>query len=134
MAEPTALPGWTGGESVAAMASAARKILTRGFLIYLHLKAFEAPGAIMKVETISMARGWESKSVESQIESAESRPLRAIGVAPTAAQVNLMREKENLTLSRTRVLRDLETSKNPRYVQLLNRELKTLDERLSKLN
>ena len=88
----------------------------------------------MEMETISMARGWESKSVESQIESAQSRPLRAIGVAPTAAQVNLMREKENLTLSRTRVLRDLETSKNPRYVQLLNRELKALEKRLRNLN
>ena len=83
---------------------------------------------------VQMARGWESKSVESQIESAQSRPSRAIGVTPTAAQVNQLREKENLTLSRTRVLRELEASKNPRYVQLLNRELKALEKRLRNLN
>ena len=89
---------------------------------------------IMEMETISMARGWESKSVESQIESAQSRPQRPIGPTPTAAQVNLLREKENLTLSRTRVLRELETSKNPRYVQLLTRELKSLEENLRRLS
>ena len=88
----------------------------------------------MEMEKISMARGWESKSVESQIESAESRPPRPIGATPTAAQVNLLREKENLSLSRTRVLRELETSKNPRYLQLLTRELKALENRLRTLN
>jgi hypothetical protein len=81
-----------------------------------------------------MARGWESKSVESQIDAAESRQPRPVGATLTVAQVNLLREKENLTLSRTRVLRDLETSKNPRYVQLLTRELKTLESRLRNLN
>ena len=44
-----------------------------------------------------------------------------------------MREKENLTLSRTRVLRELESSKNPRYVQLLTRELKALEKILRSL-
>ena len=83
-----------------------------------------------------MARGWESKSVEEQIESAQSRPLRGMrqGIALSAAQISLMREKENLTLSRTRVLRELETSKNPRYMRLLDRELKVLEDRLRKLN
>jgi hypothetical protein len=83
-----------------------------------------------------MARGWESKSVEEQIESAQSRPLRGMrqGIALSAAQISLMREKENLTLSRTRVLRERETSKNPRYMRLLDRELKVLEDRLRKLN
>ena len=83
-----------------------------------------------------MARGWESKSVESQIESAESRPKRGIGDGPvlSAAQIKLLRQRENLTLSRTRVLHDLEASKNPRYVKLLHRELKVLEEMLRNLN
>lgn len=88
----------------------------------------------MEVDTISMARGWESKSVESQIESAQARLPRATGVAPTTAEVNVLREKENLTLSRTRVLREMESSKNPRYLQLLTRELKALNQRLRTLN
>jgi hypothetical protein len=82
-----------------------------------------------------MARGWESKSVEEQIESAQSRPrgMRQ-GIGLSAAQISLVREKENLTLSRTRVLRERETSKNPRYVRLLDCELKVLEDRLRKLN
>ena len=81
-----------------------------------------------------MARGWESKSVELQIESAQSRPRRAIGATPTEAQLNLLRERENLTLSRTRVSREMESSRNPRYVELLTRELKAIDIRLRKLS
>ena len=82
-----------------------------------------------------MARGWESKSVEEQIESAQSRPARGMraGIELSAAQVSLVREKENLTLSRTRVLHQIESSQNPRYLQLLKRELKVLQEKLCKL-
>ena len=64
--------------------------------------------------TEKMARGWESKSVEAQIESAESRSPKATGDGLTAAQITQVRERENILLSRTRVLRELETSKNPR--------------------
>jgi hypothetical protein len=85
---------------------------------------------------VEMARGWESKSVEEQIESAQSRPPRGMrqGTGLSAAQISLVREKENLTLSRTRVLRERETSKNPRYVRLLDCELKVLEDKLRKLN
>jgi hypothetical protein len=83
-----------------------------------------------------MARGWESKSVESQIESAQSRPLRGTGagIALSAAQIKLVRQRENVALSRTRVLHELETSKNPRYVKLLRRELQVLEDMLRNLN
>jgi hypothetical protein len=80
-----------------------------------------------------MARGWESKSVEAQIESAQSRPARVTDSGLSAAEVMLVREREIVMLSRTRVLHELETSKNPRYVTLLNRELKVLEEKLGKL-
>jgi len=82
-----------------------------------------------------MARGWESKSVESQIESAQARPKRGSGgVALSAAQIDRVRERENVTLSRTRVLHQIEASKNPRYVSLLQRELQVLEDRLRNLN
>jgi hypothetical protein len=80
-----------------------------------------------------MARGWESKSVESQIEMAQSRSPKVTGPALNSAQITLVRERENIQLSRTRVLRELETSKNPRYVKLLNRELKVLEEKLRQM-
>jgi len=56
------------------------------------------------------------------------------GTELSATQIKVVREKENIRLSRTRVLHELETSKNPRYVELLNRELKVLEEKLRKLN
>ena len=79
-----------------------------------------------------MARGWESKSVEAQIEAAELHTTAGIERSPD--EISLIRERENLKLSRTRVLHELETSKNPRYVRLLERELKVLEEKLRKLD
>lgn len=83
-----------------------------------------------------MARGWESKSVGDQIESAQSRPPRGLSgdTGPSVAEVELARKRENLLLSKTRVMRELESSKNPRYMLLLNRELQALEERLKKLS
>ncbi len=52
---------------------------------------------------------------------------------PSAAETQRMREKESLLLSRTRVLRDLETSQNPRYRVLLNKALNDLDCKLSRM-
>lgn len=81
-----------------------------------------------------MARGWESKSVEEQIDAAQSRAPKPTGDEPSAAQIKVMRERENILLSRTRIMRELQTSKNPRYVNLLNRELKSLEEILRRLS
>ena len=83
----------------------------------------------MEAEHNPMARGWESKSVEDQIEAAESRS-RLSGPAPTEAELAVRREREMLELSRKRVLRELESSRNPRYVELMRRELAALEEKL----
>ena len=79
-----------------------------------------------------MARGWESKSVESQIETAES--LRsARGTALSASETERLKKRDSLLLSRTRVLHDLEHAQNPRYRQVLQAALKHLDSKLSEL-
>ena len=78
-----------------------------------------------------MARGWESKSVQAQIDSAET-PRRAVSdntLAPE--QLELLRKKENILLSRTRVVRELDSVHNPRYKALLNKALADLDAQLS---
>ncbi|HWB97964.1 MAG TPA: hypothetical protein VG672_14720 [Bryobacteraceae bacterium] len=81
-----------------------------------------------------MARGWESKAVESQIESAASdtKPHSPEDLDPV--HIELIREKENLLLSRTRVCRDLAASQNPRYQEVLRKALKDLNARLSELD
>ncbi|HYL34724.1 MAG TPA: hypothetical protein VEV17_02290 [Bryobacteraceae bacterium] len=80
-----------------------------------------------------MARGWESKSVESQMEAAEAgRAKRAVNTDP--AEAERIRQRGSLLLSRTRVLHDLERARNPRYREMLQAALKHLDEKLAKLS
>jgi hypothetical protein len=80
-----------------------------------------------------MARGWESKSVEAQIELAESRRPTKRGPAVSAVQAERIKKRESLLLSRTRVVHDLEAAHNPRYREILLAALKHLDDKLSEV-
>ena len=79
-----------------------------------------------------MARGWESKSVESQIESAQSES-KSGSPRLTPEETARLRERESLELSRRRVLRDLDSAANPRYREILQSALAHLDRRLAEL-
>lgn len=81
-----------------------------------------------------MARGWESKSVEGQIGSFEGKRSADMKKHVTSAQADLLRKKENLRLARARVLRDLETTQNPRYRDILNAALADLEGKLTRLD
>jgi hypothetical protein len=81
-----------------------------------------------------MARGWESKAVESQIESTETRKLNPRGLPLDPEQVRRQREREGIELSRTRVLQDLAKATNPKYRELLERSLNFLNEKLAALD
>jgi hypothetical protein len=80
-----------------------------------------------------MARGWESKAVESQMDAAAERAERSRAVELSAEQMNRQKERESVELSRTRVLQDLASAENPKYRALLNRSLQFLDEKLKSL-
>ncbi len=80
-----------------------------------------------------MARGWESKSVENQIESA-----REDASAPKHLQKNpdeqaRDREREILRLMRINIQQKFDASENPRYREQLTRALAELDAKLSSL-
>jgi hypothetical protein len=79
-----------------------------------------------------MARGWESKSVEDQIESAD-RAKKPSGPVLNAEQLAGIRERESLLSSKTRVERELGEAKNPNHREMLTRALAHLDERLAVL-
>lgn len=68
-----------------------------------------------------MARGWESKSVESQIDSFESREKARSKL--TAEQIERQRKKDSLAMTRTRVLADIERSRHPRHRKILEDSL-----------
>jgi hypothetical protein len=78
-----------------------------------------------------MARGWESKSVEAQIDMAEVRRSAVLAKVPDPMKLELIRKKETILLSRTRVMRELSNAQNPRYRAVLNKALAELDAQLS---
>lgn len=81
-----------------------------------------------------MARGWESKSVESQVDSAETARLSRRNPLLTSEQVEREGKRNSLMLSRTRVLHDLQTACNPRYRSQLEQALSYLDLQLKELD
>ena len=80
-----------------------------------------------------MARGWESKSVEDQIDMAEDRSANARAKVLSQESLDLLRKKESILMSRTRVVRDLENAQNPRYKAVLCKALADLNAQLSTL-
>jgi hypothetical protein len=82
-----------------------------------------------------MARHSESKPVRGQIEARRAaRPPRQSRSSTTySTEVELLRKREHLLLSRTRVLNDLESTQNPRYKTMLSAALTHLDEELARL-
>ena len=83
-----------------------------------------------------MARGWESKSVESQVESAQSdgdRRNHPENDGNSANQKNIERERQGLLLSRAYLLNRIESSTNDRYTESLRQALAEIDQKLGQL-
>jgi len=79
-----------------------------------------------------MARGWESKCVEAQMEAAAEITLpRKTPLSPEA--VATLHRKDGLLLSRKHVLQQLQASHNPRHRQMLEQALADIDHQLEKL-
>jgi hypothetical protein len=77
-----------------------------------------------------MARGWESKSVESQI---ETDPSADRGEPITPEQREIKRKRESLELSRRRVLQDLEAARSEVRRASLEHALAFLNEEIGKV-
>jgi len=77
-----------------------------------------------------MARGWESKSVESQIDQAAENQSNNSKGPLNDSEKKARREREILLLARARVLQQLEASSNERYSESRRQALKELDEKL----
>ena len=79
-----------------------------------------------------MARGWESKAVESQQEEAASRQVNAAAFNPGEAQRRA--ERATLMLARTKALTDLQHACAPAHRAMLEQAIADLDRRLKELN
>jgi hypothetical protein len=80
-----------------------------------------------------MSRGWESKDVESQMEEAAAKRSAARQAPVSAETLRIESERKSLELSRTRVLKDLETTTHPRRRDQLEAALHHLDAKLAAL-
>ena len=78
-----------------------------------------------------MARGWDSKSVEEQIEAAEEEKASRRRPAGTAEERERRSKQAGLLLSRAKIVKDLEAATDPRYRTLLERTLAHLDAQIA---
>jgi hypothetical protein len=80
-----------------------------------------------------MARGWESKNVEEQVESKEIKPALAPGQKDPKQQAR-EQELRQLRLSRTRISNDLATATHPNHRKTLEAALAHLDKKIADLS
>jgi len=79
-----------------------------------------------------MARGWESKDVESQVEAIQT-PLQKPAGLKSPAQIQREQRRKDLQLSRARVLHDLTSATHPNHRKSLEAALAHLEKKLSEL-
>lgn len=80
-----------------------------------------------------MAKGWESKSVEDQIQNADQKDSGKGRSQLSPAQAEMHRRRDLLLLSRARVQADLSTATDQRYRDQLSRALIDIEAQISAL-
>jgi hypothetical protein len=82
-----------------------------------------------------MARGWESKDVEAQVEEKKAVPQTQDNKIPKSSeQIRREQERRGLELSRTRIRHDLESATHPNHRKSLEAALEHLDRKIADLN
>jgi hypothetical protein len=80
-----------------------------------------------------MARGWESKSIEAQMENARDGAASGSKAPLTDGEKKARHERDSLKLSRAYIVQQIEASTNERYTRSLQQALSEIDEKLAKL-
>ena len=81
-----------------------------------------------------MARGWESKSVEEQINAREAESQVPGKKALTPIELKRQAKREGLLLARAHTLNALQSTRHERYRAQLERALEHLNSELAKTN
>jgi hypothetical protein len=79
-----------------------------------------------------MARGWESKAVESQIEAGRTDPASSAKQFYSPEQAEAQRKKETLLLARARLLQQLQACRNARHREMIEKALADLEKALAR--
>jgi hypothetical protein len=80
-----------------------------------------------------MARGWESKDVESQVADRKAVADSSDKAKKSADELQRETERRGLALSRKRVVNDLETATHPNHRKSLEAALEHLDKKIAEL-
>jgi hypothetical protein len=80
-----------------------------------------------------VARGWESKSVEEQINDQQTESETPDKKNPSRLEIDRNSKRESIRLARSRTSRELRSTRDQRYRTLLERTLAHLDSELDKL-
>jgi hypothetical protein len=80
-----------------------------------------------------MARGWESKFVEEQINNRQAESIAPDTKKPNRLEAERKAKRESIQLARSRTSTDLQSTRDQRYRALLERTLAHLDSELTKL-
>jgi hypothetical protein len=81
-----------------------------------------------------MARGWESKDVESQVAETEAPKQKGGPGQKTPEQLKHEQERKDLQLSRTRIANDLASATHPNHRKSLEAALAHLDKKIADLS
>ena len=81
-----------------------------------------------------MARGWESKSVEAQIDSARTESAEAAKQPISPETAALIRKRETLLLARAHLRQQIQTSQHPRHRTMLETALVDLEKKIAGLS
>ena len=81
-----------------------------------------------------MARGWESKDVESQVASTEMPKQKSASEPKSPEQLQREEQRKDLQLSRTRIVNDLASATHPNHRKSLEAALAHLDKKIAELN
>jgi hypothetical protein len=80
-----------------------------------------------------MARGWESKSVESQMETSQSNKDGSAKKRRSPESIEATRKKETLLLGRAHLQQQIQLSQHPRRLEMLQIALADLEKQLAEL-
>ena len=80
-----------------------------------------------------MARGWESKSIEDQINAVEAKEDARAKEAVSASDIERRKRKESLLFERARLEREIHAATKRRHLVMLERALTHIEAELAKL-
>jgi len=81
-----------------------------------------------------MARGWESKDVESQVEATETPKQKPSSGPKTPEELMHEEQLKDLQLSRIRIVNDLASATHPNHRKSLEAALAHLDKKIADLS